>query len=126
MDGVLMVSPSKMPSTNLPLLVMRKILGIGHDGVWLSSLATARGDNTNMPCAASPPSTFCQEKVVASSLSQGRSMAKAALVASQMVRPSRSAAIQSPLGTFTPLVVPFHTNTVSWVGSYCLRSGRAP
>ena len=40
-----------------------------------------------MPCAPSPPSTFCQEKVVTSSLSQGRSIAKAAEVASQMVRP---------------------------------------
>ena len=66
-----------------------------------------------MPCAASPPSTFCQEKVVTSSLSQGRSMAKAAEVASQMVRPSRSAAIQSPFGTFTPQVVPFHRKTMS-------------
>ena len=51
-----------------------------------------------MPCAASPPSTFCQEKVVTSSLSQGRSCAKAAEVASQSVRPPRSAGITSPEG----------------------------
>jgi len=42
-------------------------------------------------------------------LSQGSSIAKAAEVASQMVRPVRSAAIHAPSGTFTPLVVPFHT-----------------
>ena len=40
-----------------------------------------------MPCAASPPSTFCQEKVTTSSLAQSSSCAKAAEVASQMVRP---------------------------------------
>ena len=51
-----------------------------------------------MPCAASPPSAFCQEKVTTSSLSKARSWAKAAEVASQMVRPSRSAGIQSPFG----------------------------
>jgi hypothetical protein len=44
--------------------------------------------------AASPPSTFCQEKVTTSSLSKSRSCAKAAEVASQMVRPSRSAGIE--------------------------------
>src|SRR5687768_9786692 len=33
MDGVLMVSPLKMPSLSLPSLVMRKILGIGQDGL---------------------------------------------------------------------------------------------
>ncbi len=31
-----------------------------------------------MPCAASPPSTFCQDQVTTSSLSQAASMAKAA------------------------------------------------
>ena len=77
-----------------------------------------------MPCAASPPSTFCQEKVVTSSLSQGRSMAKAALVASQMVRPSRSAGIQSPFGTFTPLVVPFHTKHRVMRSLYWLQVGK--
>ena len=73
-----------------------------------------------MPCAASPPSTFCQEKVVTSSLSQGSAMAKAAEVASQMVRPSRSAGIQSPFGTFTPEVVPFHKKTVSRSLAACI------
>ena len=51
-----------------------------------------------MPCAASPPSAFCQEKVVTSSLGQSRSCAKAAEVASQIVRPLRSAAIQFGVG----------------------------
>ncbi len=32
-DGVLMVSPLKMPSEILPSLVRRKILGIGHAGL---------------------------------------------------------------------------------------------
>ena len=48
-----------------------------------------------------------------SSLSHGISMANTADVASQIVRPARLAGIQSPLGTFTPDVVPFHTNTTS-------------
>ncbi len=66
-----------------------------------------------MPCCASPPSTFCQEKVVTSSLSQGSAIANAAEVASHKVSPARSAAIQSPLGTRTPEVVPFQVNTTS-------------
>ena len=67
-----------------------------------------------MPCAASPPSTFCQEKVTTSSFGQSSSCAKAAEVASQIVRPLRSAAIQSPFGTRTPEVVPFQVKTTSW------------
>jgi len=39
-----------------------------------------------MPCCASPPKTFCQEKVTTSSLSKGSGWAKAALVASQSGR----------------------------------------
>ena len=66
-----------------------------------------------MPWPPSPPITFCQEKVTTSSLSHGMSMAKTAEVASQMVRPSRLSLIQSPLGTFTPEVVPFQVNTTS-------------
>ena len=66
-----------------------------------------------MPCAASPPSTFCQEKVTTSSLAQSSACAKAAEVASQIVRPLRSAAIQSPFGTRTPEVVPFQVKTTS-------------
>jgi len=79
-----------------------------------------------MPCAASPPSTFCQEKVVTSSLSHGRRCAKAAEVASQIVSPLRSAAIQSPLGTRTPEVVPFQVNTTSSSQLTAERSGSAP
>ena len=41
------------------------------------------------------------------------SWAKAAEVASQKVRPSRSAAIQSPSGTRAPLVVPFQVKQTS-------------
>ena len=40
-------------------------------------------------------------------------MANAAEVASQIVMPSRSAGIQSPFGSFTPEVVPFHKKTMS-------------
>ena len=40
-----------------------------------------------MPCAPSPPSAFCQEKVTTSSLGQSSSCANAAEVASQIVRP---------------------------------------
>src|SRR4051812_17809270 len=113
MDGVLIVAPSKMSSMSLPPLVMRKILGTGHFCLAASSRCTARGDKMIIPCAPSPPSTFCHEYVVTSSLSHGRSMAKAPEVASHSVRPLRSAAIQSPVGTHTPDVVPFHVNTMS-------------
>ena len=66
-----------------------------------------------MPCAASPPSAFCQEKVTTSSFAQSSACAKQAEVASQIVRPARSAAIQSPFGTRTPEVVPFQVKTTS-------------
>ncbi|MDT4882823.1 hypothetical protein FQZ97_1188100 [compost metagenome] len=79
-----------------------------------------------MPCAASPPSAFCQEKVTTSSLAKSRSCAKAAEVASQMVRPSRSAGIQSAFGTRTPEVVPFQVKTTSRSKSTCVRSGSSP
>ena len=41
-----------------------------------------------MPCAASPPSTFCQEKVATSTLAQSIGWAKTAEVASAKVRPA--------------------------------------
>src|SRR6516165_8804357 len=121
-----MVSPSKTPWLSLPDLVSRKTLGNGHGGVWFSSRSTARGDNINIPWAASPPSAFCQEKVTTSSLGQSSGCAKQAEVASQIVRPLRLAAIQSALGTRTPDVVPFHVNTTSLAGSTLMRSGISP
>ncbi len=56
-----MVAPVKRSSVSLPFFVSRKSFGIGQGGVWLSRRATARGLRISMPCAASPPSTFCQE-----------------------------------------------------------------
>ena len=53
-------------------------------------------------------------------------MAKTAEVASQMASPSRSDAIQSPSGTFTPEVVPFQVKTTSCFQSTCLRSAIWP
>ena len=79
-----------------------------------------------MPCCPSPPSTFCQEKVMTSSFVQSRSCAKAAEVASQNVSPSRSAGIQSPFGTRTPEVVPFQAKTTSFLKSALERSGSEP
>ena len=79
-----------------------------------------------MPCAPSPPSTFCQDQVTTSSLSHGMFIAKAAEVASQIVRPSRSAGIQSPFGTRTPEVVPFQVKTTSRLKSTFARSGSLP
>ena len=79
-----------------------------------------------MPCAASPPSAFCQENVTTSSLAQSSFCANAAEVASQMVRPSRFALIQSALGTRTPEVVPFQVKTMSEAGSALPRSGISP
>ena len=80
-----------------------------------------------MPWAASPPSTFCQEKVTTSSFAKSSFCAKAAEVASQIVSPSRSAAIQSAFGTRTPEVVPFQVKTTSrFLVSTCDRSGSSP
>ena len=79
-----------------------------------------------MPCAASPPIAFCQEKVVTSSLPQSSGWAKAAEVASQSVSPSRSAAIQSASGTRAPEVVPFQVKQTSASGRTAPRSGSAP
>jgi hypothetical protein len=59
-------------------------------------------------------------------LSQGRSTANAAEVASQMVSPSRASLIQPPSGTRTPEVVPFQVKTTSCPGSTAPRSGSAP
>ena len=66
-----------------------------------------------MPWAASPPSAFCQEKVTTSSFAHLEQVARRRRVASQMVSPARSAAIQSALGTRTPEVVPFQAKTMS-------------
>jgi hypothetical protein len=52
--------------------------------------------------------------------------AKAALVASQMVRPLRSAGMKSAFGTRTPEVVPFQVKTTSRSKSIAERSGSAP
>lgn len=49
-----------------------------------------------------------------SAFSQSTGMANTAEVASLKVRPVRSFAIQSPFGTHTPDVVPFHVKTMSW------------
>ena len=53
-------------------------------------------------------------------------MAKTADVASQNVRPPRSAGIQAPSGTRTPDVVPFQGKTTSFSKSTEPRSGSSP
>ena len=78
-----------------------------------------------MPCAASPPSTFCQDQVTTSTLSYGSAMANAADVASQITMPSRSPLIQSACGNRVPEVVPFQASTRSRAGS-ATRAGRWP
>src|SRR4029077_17739778 len=114
------------PSISLPLEVSRKSLGSGQGGVYLARRSPPRGDTASAPCAPSPPSDFCQDQVATSSLSHGSRIAKMAEVASQIVRPRRSAAIQSPFGTRTPEVVPFHGKTTSRAGSTRERSGSWP
>ena len=121
-----MVSPAKTPSFSLPLLARRKIFGKGQAGLYVSSRSTARGDKMSMPCAPSPPSAFCQENVATSSFGQSRRCANAADVASQIVRPLRLPAIQSPFGTRTPEVVPFQVKTTSVAKSILPRSGSSP
>ena len=104
----------------------RSTLGTGQAGAWLSSRLMARGDRTSTPMPASPPSAFWKEKVVASSLSHSSGMAKAAEVASQMVSPSRPAAMKPASGTRTPEVVPFQAKTRSQSGRTRDRSGSSP
>src|SRR5262249_1724958 len=60
------------------------------------------------------------------SLGQSSRCAKVADVASQMVKPCRSGAIQAPFGTRTPEVVPFQVNTMSLAESTFARSGNSP
>ena len=79
-----------------------------------------------MPWAASPPSAFCQENVTTSSLAKSSGCANAAEVASQIVKPWRSAGIQLAFGTRTPDVVPFQVNTTSVAKSTLARSGNSP
>ena len=59
-------------------------------------------------------------------MSQGRCCAKAAEVASQIVRPLRSAGIASPFGKRTPDVVPFQVKTTSWSKSSVEKSTISP
>jgi hypothetical protein len=125
-EGVLIVSPLKMPSFSLPPEVRRKTFGSGQAGLCVSSRSTARGERASIPCPASPPKTFCQDQVTTSSLSHGRRMAKTAEVASHSTSPSRFAGIQSPCGMRTPEVVPFQVSTTSCAKSTAARSGSFP
>jgi hypothetical protein len=81
---------------------------------------------TITPCAPSPPSAFCHEKVVTSQQDQGRGMAYTALVASTSVRPLRSLGMAASCGMLTPEVVPFHVIITSQSKSTRERSGRWP
>jgi hypothetical protein len=64
--------------------------------------------------------------VTTSSFAKSRFCANAAEVASQIVKPLRSAAIQSPFGTRTPDVVPFQVKTTSWSKLTLDKSGSSP
>ena len=119
---------SSSPGFSLPSAARRKVLGSGQGtfGSFSCMRATARGDRMMTPCAASPPSTFCHEKVTTSSFVKSIGIANTPEVASQMVMPSRSSAIQSRFGTFTPEVVPFSVKMMSCVRSAFARSGSFP
>merc|ERR1719331_2139417 len=125
-DGVLMVAPVKMSAANLPFFVMRKILGIGHGGVYDSRRSTARGERMSMPCAPSPPRHFCHEKVTTSRLAKGISIAKTADVESAIARPARSAGGTNEGGMRTPAVVPLYVKTTSVDQSIEATSGSSP
>ena len=111
---------------NAPLFASLNSFGMGQEGVYFSSLLIALGDITNMPCCASPPKTFCHEKLVTSSFFHGISIAKTAEVASHSVNPILLGLIQSPFGTFTPDVVPFHVKITSFSKFTDSRSGNFP
>ncbi len=81
------------------------------------SLSKALGDNAIIPCAASPPKTFCHDHVITSSFFQSIGIAKTDDVASHIVRPFRSSFIQLASGRHTPELVPFHVNTISLLKS---------
>ena len=125
-DGVLIVSPLKMPPLSLPPFVIRKILGSARSGVNVSRRSTARGLRMSIPCAPSPPMHFCHEKVTTSSFGHGISCAKTADVASQIASPSRSAGGANEGGQRTPAVVPLYVKTTSVFQSFAARSGSTP
>jgi len=88
-EGVLMVSPGEDAFRQLALGGHAEKSSAAPGRRIASSRVTA-GAQRSMPCAASPPSAFCQEKVTHIQLVPRHSIANAAEVASQMVRPSRS------------------------------------
>ena len=89
-------------------------------------LSTAFGERIIIPWPASPPRDFCHENVPTSNFNQSISIAKAAEVASHIVRPSREFFIQSTLGTHTPAVVPFQLNTTSPLEPKSFKLGNLP
>merc|ERR1719486_1573761 len=116
-----------MSAANLPFFVIRKILGMGHEGSYDSRRSTALGDRMSMPWAPSPPRHFCQEKVTTSRLAKGMFIAKTAEVASQIARPARSAGGDHDSGTLTPAVVPLYVKMTSSVSHLMeARSGSVP
>ena len=123
-EGVFILFPSNIDLLNFFSEANLNIFGIGHNGVYCSNLWTALGPRIIIPCWASPPNTFCQEKVVTSSLLHGRSIASTADVASHKVKPDLFSSIQSPFGTFTPAVVPFHVKTTSLLKLTFSKSGK--
>ena len=99
-------------------------MGSGRRGVCFSSRSTARGPRISTPCAALAAEHLLPGEGGDIDLVQSMSYAKRREVASAKLRPSRSAAIQSPLGTRTPLVVPFQVNTTSLARSTAVEVGK--
>ncbi len=122
-----MVSPLKMPSISLPSLARRKTFGTGQAGTFDSMRATARGESTIMPCAASPPMTFCQEKVTTSSLGPVEGHREGGRGGVADGDAFAVGGDQSPSGTRTPAAVPFQVKMTSLCRvSTAERSGRMP
>src|SRR5262245_19426178 len=116
-----MVSPSKTPWLSLLPLGKRKVLRKRPGRVIASRPGAGRGGKVKMAGGGSAARGFWQEEVTTSSFGQSSAWAKQADVASQMVRPVRCAAIQSPFGTRTPDVVPFQVKIASDAGSTLAR-----
>src|SRR3954451_6411374 len=87
----------------IELAVLGQAEQLGQGPGWQVAFQASHGagPQTSTLCAPSAPRPFCHDNVTTSSLSQGRSMTKAAEVASQMINPLRSAEIHSPSGTRT-------------------------
>ena len=126
-DGVLMVEPSKIEPSSLPVLRQPEDLRQRPRRRVRLEPRDARGESASMPCAASPPSTFCQLQVTTSSLREVDRPSRTPPRWRRTARARRARAESSrAFGTRTPDVVPFQVKITSRSKSTAARSGSEP